>query len=203
MLTDDIEGSVLEVRILEMASEPNAFEITVNGQKGKVLCSSILYNPNVRMMTLAATADILVLDFSNICVIDAGIVLDTIIPVKKELLKRGKTLVLKNTCEDVLAEIRAFIAFYREQSGTNFCILAYTERGYQLLGHAEPNLMKAFNYVLQKGSITATDLQQLANIEIHNASTRLKRLFDAGILVRERFVDRTGRYHVYALPRVS
>lgn len=193
----------MSTKIICLADEIGASTTVLNGQQVTAMCSTEHGITQIRKMVERFFQKVLVLDCSGIDFMDVGIVLDAIIPAKEDLLRQGRTLVIDNPCRGVLTTLRAAIANYREQTGSQFCILVRVGGDYHLIGHIEPNLMTAFSMVTRKGSITATELQRLTGIPVCNASTRLKRLLDAGILVRERLVDKTGAFHLYTLPRIA
>lgn len=74
-------------------------------------------------------------------------------------------------------------------------------RDVSLLGKVDPHLEKTFQVAYELGEFTASDLADHLGITPQNANNRLKKLTDAGIIIRERRdPDGGGKEFIYRSP---
>lgn len=77
--------------------------------------------------------------------------------------------------------------------GSNSTPILYKEResdSFEIIGPIEESLKKTYNTVCSRETTYASDIVQVTGIAINNASTRLKKLFDAHLI--DRYNDEKG-----------
>ncbi len=140
---------------------------------------------------------IVVLDFSNVGIIDFSCAEEVIAKMIARLMSReygDKYLLLSNLTQNQEENIHAALQGKR--------LLAMSLKGTEkpkYLGVLNPYLMDTLELVLEKKSITARELADLTQVEINTASTKLLNLYKARLVLRERvsLAEGGGRQYVY------
>lgn len=141
----------------------------------------------------------LVLDGAGVALMDASFV-DAALLELAHRLGQGqygdRFLVVENITEGTRTNIASAIA--RRHLHNKQEIIVLIREGDELLpvGDMERNLLEAWNLVRDGGAVTARGLADQLRLEISAAGMRLKRLYDARLIVR----SGGGRQLVYSVP---
>lgn len=112
----------------------------------------------------------------------------------------GARLVLEGLREPFMEEIGIILdSWTRRSKGIgNFVFPVITvENDLVLLGPCETQVIKTFNYIKRSGRATSNDLMDKFGISAAAAGTRLKLLFDLGLVLRESAGDATKQLIYY------
>jgi hypothetical protein len=142
-------------------------------------------------------------DFTGINICDVSF-LDEFIPPLLLRLKQlvGHILFVSNLDEGTHFSLECVLAYRELRMNGRSTILCKSGDTYSLCGsRLEPNLTAAAQVVFRYDKVTARMLADELGIPIHNASTRMKRLFDLRLVGRYEERDVTGRHHYYILPK--
>lgn len=139
--------------------------------------------------------------FQGIETCDVSFADEFVINLQKNILQVDNTLmILSEVNEDTLASIQGALSFRNEKDHTHMNLLCHRDQVYSILGNLERNLLDTFDLVKSYTEITAREVAKQFNVEINNASNKLKKLYDAHLLLRRESIDENGRQHVYYLP---
>jgi len=144
-----------------------------------------------------APETMLLLDFTDVLVMDSSFAGPSLLQLMKELIKGeygdkyiALTRATRSTEENVDLTIRGY--------GLKLAIpLINGKEDVKLLGEIEPNLSRTFNIFEGRKSLTARELADLESIGINAASNRLKRLYDLRLITRREEISSEGRQHIY------
>lgn len=150
-----------------------------------------------RVILKTAPETLLLLDFTDILVMDSSFAGPSLLQLMKELIKGeygDKYIALikatRSTEENVDLTIRGY--------GLKMAIPNIGEKEEViLLGELEPNLSRTFNAFCERESLTARELADREHIGINAASNRLKRLYDLRLITRKEEISSEGRQHIY------
>lgn len=150
-----------------------------------------------RVILKTAPETLLLLDFTDILVMDSSFTGPSLLQLMKELIKGeygDKYIALikatRSTEENVDLTIRGY--------GLKMAIPNIGEKEEViLLGELEPNLSRTFNAFGERESLTARELADREHIGINAASNRLKRLYDLRLITRKEEISSEGRQHIY------
>jgi hypothetical protein len=106
---------------------------------------------------------------------------------------------ISHSNSDINENIEAALAWRNKKNKEHICILTYDSGKYGILGELEKNLLDTFSLFTYKQQVLARDVVDSFGIEINGASNRLKKLFDANLLLRKELIDVNGRQHIYYL----
>lgn len=139
----------------------------------------------------------LVLDSQDIKLIDSSFFDEAILNLFSDLLEGklgNRFLFLDNASEDTLVNIEGAVARRKFRSA-----FPVRDRAgiWHFAGALEPNLQETVTTLYQKKELTARDLANRLDIEINNASNRLRRLFELHLSKRVQESSETGLFHRY------
>lgn len=140
---------------------------------------------------------VVVLDFSNVGIIDFSCAEEVIAKMMARLIQReygDKYILLTSLTPNQEENIHAALQTKR--------LLALSLKGAKkpkYLGVLNPYLMDTLQLILERKSITARELADLTQVEINTASTKLLNLHKARLVLRERMslAEGGGRQYVY------
>lgn len=157
----------------------------------KEVHDTIIFSNGVKILTL---------DFTGVDVCDYSCV-DEVIIENQQYLKEHTDIFMyiTNANKDVLGNLHSTIA-WREKQGMKTHILYQYEGEFLVAGTLEESLQQTFNIISAKKSITARELADFLDIQINNASNRLKKLYDSRLVLRTEQRDSMGKQHIYMLP---
>lgn len=81
-------------------------------------------------------------------------------------------------------------------------IMVKTKDGIRAIGvHPSQGNIEAFEYILNRASVTASEMANTLNLKIANASTKLKQLYEQGFLLRQQEIAESGgvEYRYFAI----
>src|SRR5258708_9949004 len=141
----------------------------------------------------------LILSFEGVSVMDTSFADETVLA-----LDRGRSdnkygerlLILETPSSATLDNVEGTIA----RRKAKVALVVRARNTMRLVGHVEPNLQETWELIREKGALTARELADTLKLEINTASMRLRKLYDAHLLVRREEVTSSGRQHFYGLP---
>jgi hypothetical protein len=139
----------------------------------------------------------LVLDFSEVRVMDSSFAGASILKLQREIIAGDhgeKYLLLTGTTESTEENVDATIKGHGLKLGLQ---VVDRNKQWRLLGQIEPNLDQTLILVNQRGTLTARELADQADMAINTSSNRLKKLFDLHLIRRIEETTENGRQHVY------
>ena len=148
-----------------------------------------------------SSGDSINLDFHNIVLSDVSFDDEVAIEVQLYIRKRDNLLLfISNLAKDVYENLEAALALREHKYKQRIQILNKTDDKfglYSYIGSLEHNLHETFDLLKNGRQMTARDVADEFNIEINSASNRLKKLYDAGLLLRREQIDTNGKSHIY------
>lgn len=108
-------------------------------------------------------------------------------------------LILTNANQDVRYTIEAALNQRNKLSHESIALVLYTDCGYEILGNkVEKNVLQVFSLLAEGAHITARLIADKFELELNSAGNRLKKLYDAHMVMRlERSADAGGKYEYY------
>lgn len=187
--------------------------ISVSALAEKVELSNVLYlRPNAREMFEISTdeyglplpGDIYVCDLTGIedC---SGSFVDEFIHKWVRLVRdtENAMFVLTGVSDDVSYTIRSALNLRNKLDKDSMIILSFDGITYQVIGDKlEKNAQEVFNYIVLEKTVTVRMVAEKFSLELNGASNRLKKLYDARLVMRaEQSAENGGKYE-YFLPRI-
>lgn len=156
----------------------------------------------IKVLNTLTSGSHFVFDFSGISLCDLSFADELLIESKIYLSKRENLILyIQNFCEVIKENIEGAIARREQKDNIKIYLLTNENGMYSKIGSKlEKSLEDTFLIICEKKSVSARDIADVFNLEINSASNRLKKLFDAGLLLRNEVVDVNGRQHIYYLP---
>lgn len=149
------------------------------------------------LLKQTADGETLILDSKDIKLIDSSFFDEAILNLFSQLLEEkfgNRFLTLVNVSQDSLVNIEGAMARRKFRSA----FPARDRNGvWHFAGALEPNLQETVKTLFQKKELTARDLANRLDIEINNASNRLRRLFELHLAKRVQESSETGLFHRY------
>lgn len=142
--------------------------------------------------------DTLILDAKKIKLIDSSFFDEAMLNLFSDLLEGkfgNRFFTLINVSQDSLVNIEGAVA--RRKFRAAFPVRDSIEV-WHFVGALEPNLQETIKTLLQRKELTARELADGLEIEINNASNRLRRLFELRLAKRVQESSETGLFHRYA-----
>lgn len=142
---------------------------------------------------------VLLLDFAGISVMDTSFADETVLELALGLAQNRygeRWMVLEQPSPATVDNLEGTIA----RRKAKVALLIREREHLRLIGHVEPNLEEAWNFVCQKGDLTARELADYFSLEINTASMRLHKLYHARLLARREEITPAGRQHIYMIP---
>ena len=190
-----IEMGTVKIKVSEIAEAIGVTQkILTSRPQGKLAREELLLQCEKLM-----SGDYLDLDFNSIHLCDVSFIDEIIVKVQIILKGRECALFITNVAPGIKENLEAILAL-REIKGERNQILEFKDNRFAYVGTLEPNLNQAFNLLSQKVHLTARELAELLDIQINNASNRLKKLSDSGLVLRKEYIDSVGKQHFYSLP---
>lgn len=117
---------------------------------------------------------------------------------------RNAVLILINMDDDVLYTVEAALNQRNRISNETLSLLSYSNGRYTVLGNKlEKNALQVFDLVADGKHITAREIADRFGLELNSAGNRLKKLYDAHVVIRtEQSVDVGGKFE-YFIPQVK
>jgi DNA-binding transcriptional ArsR family regulator len=200
-------NNCIHINLSSLAQEAgleDKYELTYrpDGKKVKELVFGII--------TEAKEGNYLVFDFSEIEVCDVScadeIVFESVYRIITE--KLHLCIILCNYNEQILENIQGAQLYKQQKLSKEYGqkiglpVLCYNSEIF-LLGDIEDNLQETFDFVMKRKQLTARELSEIKDIAINNASNRLKKLYDYGLIMREVRTSDTGQYYIYTNVKYS
>jgi len=139
----------------------------------------------------------LILNFPQNQLIDSSFADETIVRLGEEVINgefKDKAFLLQGLTEDSITNIESIISL----RSLKLAFLAIESmREWRCIGHLDPTLKDTLELLAKSDSLTAPELAKLHNLAINNASNRLKRLYDRGLIRREYEVSDKGLQYIY------
>jgi hypothetical protein len=142
---------------------------------------------------------VLVLEFSGVRVMDTSFADETVVELAVGLntqLYDDRFLVLHNPGSATIDNLEGTLA--RRKPKVTLLILEGESP--RILGHIEENLLETWQLVITHAPMTARQLADELHLEINTASTRLLKLYERRMLVRQEIITGEGRQFQYGLP---
>lgn len=141
-------------------------------------------------------------DFTGISLCDLSFADELIVESKLYLSRRDNLLIyIQNFNQVIIENIEGAIARREQKDNIKIYLLVKENGVYSKVGSKlEKSLEDTFSIICEKKSVSARDIADIFSLEINSASNRLKKLFDAGLILRNEVVDINGRQHIYYLP---
>ena len=146
--------------------------------------------------------DVVYCDFFSITACSSSFADEFVLNIQKQILLTENTmLIIKNVVSDVLYDINAALRLRNEKDSLKLLLLSYNNKEYAVEGDKlEPNLKEVFLMLKSSEQITARDIAQRFDVEINNASNRLKKLHVLHLALKREVNTETGLRHAYYLP---
>lgn len=110
-------------------------------------------------------------------------------------------LILTNMDPDVQYTVESAIIQRNRISNGNFSVLAITDQGYEILGNKlEKNVLQVFDLIVKSEHTSVREVASSFNLELNSAGNRLKKLYDAHIVLRREQAPDAGGKFEYFLP---
>lgn len=155
------------------------------------------YEPLKQALLQTEAGTLLLLDFSDVLVMDSSFAGPSLLRLMRELIEGqygDRYLMLSSVTSSTSENIDLTIRGH----GLKFAMPSFNETGQTyLIGEIEPSLAQTFETVERVKTMTARALADLENIGISAASNRLKRLYDLRLVTRAEEVTMEGRQHRY------
>lgn len=145
-----------------------------------------------------------VFDFEGIGLCDTSFADELLIETQFYLIKEKKEniiIYIQNFNQAIKENIEGALLRRESKDGIRIFLLIKENGHYSKIGSKlEKNLENTFSFVCEKKRISAREVAEKFELEINSASNRLKKIYDAGLLLREEVIDNNGRQHIYYLP---
>lgn len=117
---------------------------------------------------------------------------------------RNAVLVLVNANDDVLYTVEAALNQRNRKSNESLSLLVYSNGRYTAIGNRfEKNVLQVFDLIAEGKHITAREVADRFDLELNSAGNRLKKLYDAHVVVRvEQSQDAGGKFEYY-IPKIK
>lgn len=148
--------------------------------------------------------DILVCNFDGIFDCSSSFVDEFVLGWQRSVCKISNVLfILVNMNEDVLYTVEAALNQRNRISKENLSLLAYLNKKLIILGNKiEKNSLQVFERILDEEYVTAREVAEVFNLELNSAGNRLKKLYDAHVVMRiEQSADLGGKFK-YFIPHL-
>ncbi|HEU5226525.1 MAG TPA: hypothetical protein VFU49_01855 [Ktedonobacteraceae bacterium] len=148
----------------------------------------------------------LLVDGTGVEILDASFadeVFGAVAAQRSEPAWKGRCFALAHLSQDNIANVAAALdSRAMHESGLRNCVVPVLEAGEKgvLIGKAEGHVQESFALLHHQQQMTARELAEALALDIHAASTRLKILFDLGLVTRQEMRDANGKQFVYAWP---
>jgi len=143
------------------------------------------------------------LDFNGIKSVDVSFADEGIVKLQKEVISKkysNRRIMLINIQKSVEENIEGAIFRREEKYGERIPILIKRNNKVEILGKIEKSLKEIFERIIELGALSARELVEELDIEINNASNKLKKLYDYGLVYRDEIINEEGRQHIYRVP---
>ncbi len=111
--------------------------------------------------------------------------------------------VIIHASEDVLYTISSALNLRNKLDKDSMSILAYENGKFSLLGDKiEKNVREVFEFVVTSKRVTVRMVSEKFSLELNGASNRLKKLYDARLVMREEQSIENGGKYEYFLPQI-
>lgn len=155
----------------------------------------------LKEIDLLNPGDSLNIDFNNIELSDVSFVDEMIIEVQLYTKRKDNIIIfISNVKLGIFENLEAALALKEQKNRVKIQVLNRLESGYSFVGALEQNLQATFKMLTQRKYISAREIAETYGLEINSASNRLKKLYDAGLVLRKEIIDENGRQHIYYLP---
>ena len=148
-------------------------------------------------LTRISKSEAFVLNFPPNQLIDSSFADETIIRLGEEILEgkiKDQALLLQGLTEDSITNIESIISL----RNLKLAFLAVEpNKQWRCIGHLDPSLKEVLEILADSDYLTAPQLAESHNLAINNASNRLKRLYDRGLIRREYEVSEKGLQYIY------
>lgn len=188
-------NKILEV--LKISKQVGLEDVLVSRPKAREM-----YNIALNQIGQLISDDVVYCDFLGITACSSSFADEFVLNIQKQILQVNNTLlVIKNVVPDVSYDINASLRLRNEKDSLKLLLLSLNNKEYAVEGDKlEPNLKEVFSMLKYSEQITARDIAQRLNVEINNASNRLKKLHVLHLSLRREVNTETGLRHAYFLP---
>ncbi|MBP1763247.1 MAG: hypothetical protein H6Q65_305 [Firmicutes bacterium] len=192
-------GRILKVSIRQLAEEAGNVGSVVSyrpvGAKVKELLDKIA-KEQLHML------DMMELDFANVDNTEPSFIDSAIVMFKMDTIaKKNNIFYLSNLNSYVQYAVENCISWYLTKKNESHPLLWRTNDDLQVIGHLENKIAELFNMIKQE-DVTARRLAELEKINVNNASTRLKKLYDLKLVLRREIMEDGARQQLYYLPKL-
>lgn len=149
--------------------------------------------------------DILICDLQKIFDCSSSFVDEFVLAWQRVISELKNTmLILINMNEDVQYTVEAALNQRNRISNESLSLVAYTEDRFTVLGNKlEKNTLQVFELVADGAHITAREVAERFDLELNSAGNRLKKLYDAHVVMRaEQSADAGGKFE-YFIPAIK
>ena len=188
-------NKILEV--LKISKQVGLDDVLVSRPKAREM-----YNIALSQIGQLISDDVIYCDFLGITACSSSFADEFVLNIQKQILDVENTmLVIKNVVPDVSYDINAALRLRNEKDSLKLLLLSLNNKEYTVEGDKlEPNLKEVFTMLKSSDQITARDIAQRLDVEINNASNRLKKLHVLHLALRRDVDTETGLRHAYFLP---
>lgn len=123
--------------------------------------------------------------------------------VRKIRKTENAMFVIKELTEDVHYTISSALNLRNKLDKDSMSILAYENSTYEIIGDKlEKNAREVFKFIIENKKVTVRMIAEEFSLELNGASNRLKKLYDARLVMRtEQSAENGGKYE-YFLPQI-
>lgn len=151
------------------------------------------------------SGDVVICDLSGIHDCSSSFVDEFILGWQRLIRERQNVMfVLTNMNEDVQYTVEAALNQRNRLSKESLSLIAYSEGRYTILGNKlERNALEVFALMTEGSHISAREVADKFGLELNSAGNRLKKLYDARVVMRsEQSADAGGKFEYY-LPDIK
>ena len=123
--------------------------------------------------------------------------------VRKIRKTENAMFIIKGLSEDVHYTISSALNLRNKLDKDSMSILAYENSTYEIIGDKlEKNAREVFDYIVLNKTVTVRMVAEKFSLELNGASNRLKKLYDARLVMREEQSAENGGKYEYFLPKI-
>ena len=147
-----------------------------------------VYRKLVDLIDAESNCRVFGISLKNIDATDASFPRESVVSVAKHYREEKGLFLIHIKTRDIVDNWK-YAAVAKEQP----LIIWYPKNEYEIIGPEINSATRSLiNYVIERGTVSTSQTAQDLDISVQNASTRLKKLFSQGYILRSEAVSETG-----------
>ena len=155
-------------------------------------------------MNKLLSGDILAISFRGVEFCDGTFADEVVLETQKYFREnKDNLLICCDTDEGAREGILMSISHRKQHNDEKVPVLFDTGGDIYFEGPLEPKLSEAFDMIKARKRMTAREYADALNINIPNASTVLRKLYEFRLVFRQEEVFPSGKQHIYIFPKID